>query len=199
MVEGGGAESIEPVRAGLSEIGRRDRAAGNRCDERHAIEQRPAAGILHLAQLQKHAMRERSRPRAAAGESQRNGVTLDAEILRYRSGYEGQRLVDRRGVGQAGAGARHQAHRGCHSVAHVRPPRSAGSFRPGGCLVQTYTDQNLPRAFETSRSVEGSRWPGSSPAMALSSCSARTLPSSTPHWSNGLMPHRTPAAKVRCS
>ena len=35
--------------------------------------------------------------------------------------------------------------------------------------------------------------------FSVSSSSASTLPRSTPHWSNGLIPQSTPAENVRCS
>jgi hypothetical protein len=39
----------------------------------------------------------------------------------------------------------------------------------------------------------------SSPSIAGAICSASCFPSSTPHWSNELMPHTTPCVNVMCS
>src|SRR6476469_1478277 len=55
--------------------------------------------------------------------------------------------------------------------------------------------RHSPSARAIKASVEGSKSSSPSPSSAL----AISLPSSTPNWSNGLMPSRAALAKVRCS
>jgi len=76
LIEIGGAERVEPGVAVLTEIGRCDRTAGNRGDQRDMVGERPAIGALHLVQALQHAQRKRRRARAATGKREHYGVVL---------------------------------------------------------------------------------------------------------------------------
>ncbi len=77
--------------------------------------------------------------------------------------------------------------------------RGADAARAGAdheqIIVEAGHYSSSPRAFAISALVEASKSRSSPASIAL----AIALPSSTPNWSNGLMPSKAAFAKVRCS
>ncbi len=77
-----------------------------------------------------------------------------------------------------------------------RSRRSGPScFLKSSCAGGKNHSSSSPKARAISASVEGSKSVSPSPSSAF----AISLPSSTPNWSNGLMPSKAALAKARCS